>query len=73
MRLRPGRLAELIEHNRTSGSVLSCHLTTYGQRPDLGEVLCRGYWDRYAGDAGAVQVLYRLGGHAREVDLPDDQ
>ncbi len=66
--LRPGRLAEVIDQHRATGTALVCHETTYGQAP--AEVLCRGYYDLHGAEAGSVQVLYRLGGHLREVDPP---
>lgn len=60
MRLRSGRLADLIAENRARGTALVCHLTTFGQRPELGEVLCRGFFDAYADEVTAVVVMRRL-------------
>lgn len=60
MHLRPGRLADLIAANRHAGTALVCHLTTHGQRPDLGEVLCRGYYDAYGDDTAVIQILRRM-------------
>lgn len=60
MALRRGRLAEVVEHNLRAGCALVCHVTTYGQRPDLGEVLCRGFFDAYGDQVAAVQVVRRL-------------
>lgn len=71
LQLRPGRLAEVLDHNRDAGTMLVCHVTTYGQRPDLGEVLCRGYWNTHGAGAGVVQVWHRLGGHFRAVDVDE--
>lgn len=62
MRLPPGRLGELIGDNRATGSLLTCHETTYGQRPDLGEVMCRGFYDAYAEDSAVAQIMGRLFG-----------
>jgi hypothetical protein len=47
MRLEPGRLAEVIGDDLARGTALICHTTLYEQRPDLGEVLCRGFVDAY--------------------------
>lgn len=60
MNLPPGRLAELVNGNLARGTALVCHLTTYGQRPDLGEVLCRGFVDAHGDQVGSIQVLQRL-------------
>jgi len=60
MNLPVGRLAELVEANLAMGTTLVCHLTTYGQRPELGEVLCRGFVDAHGDRTGSIQVLRRL-------------
>lgn len=65
--LHPGRLAQVIADNRARGTVLPCHLTTHGQWPE--PAMCRGYWDTYGAEAGTVQMVYRLGGHFRAVDV----
>lgn len=62
MRLAPGRFAELVADNRATGSLLICHQTTHGQAPELGEVMCRGYFDAYAEDSAVAQVMARLFG-----------
>lgn len=62
MQLREGRLREVVEANRRNSTALVCHLTTYGQRPDLGEVLCRGFFDAYGQEVAAVSVMVRLFG-----------
>jgi hypothetical protein len=60
MRLIEGRLADLIEQNRATGSMLICHETTYGQA--AVEVMCRGYWDAYADTSAVPQIMARLFG-----------
>lgn len=60
MQLREGRLADVVDANRRAGVALVCHLTTYGQAPELGEVLCRGYFDAYGDETASIQVLRRL-------------
>jgi hypothetical protein len=47
MRLRHGRLRDLIQANRQAGAALICHKTTYGQHPELGPTVCRGFYDAY--------------------------
>jgi hypothetical protein len=72
MRLRPGRLADLVASNRATGTLLICHQTTYGQRPE-GEAMCRGYFDAYAEGSAVAQVMERLTGPDwyREVPPPE--
>lgn len=74
MRLEDGRLADVVAQNRAAGAVLICHKTTYGQAPDLGEVMCRGYFDAYGSEATTVQVMERLFGPDwyEVVDPPTD-
>lgn len=57
MRLAPGRLAEIVEHNRAVGAALICHTTTHGQA--AREVVCRGWWDAYP-DTNSLRVVRRL-------------
>lgn len=55
MHLAPGRRAALI-----------CHQTlSYGDHPEIGEAVCRGYYDAYdayGDDVNAIRVMHRLGG-----------
>lgn len=60
MRLEEGRLADVVAQNREAGAVLICHKTTYGQAPDLGEVMCRGFFDAYGSESNVVRVMERL-------------
>ena len=65
MHLRPGALADIIRRNRSQGTVLICHQTlSYGAHPELGEAVCRGYYDRYREESQVIQVIERLGGFA---------
>lgn len=57
MALGPGRLAELVAHNRAHGAALICHTTTHGQADR--EVVCRGWWDAYP-DTPSIVVVQRL-------------
>lgn len=58
MHLNEGRLADLVEQNLASGSLLVCHKTTYGQATH--EVACRGYFDAYGDRTNVVRVMDRL-------------
>jgi hypothetical protein len=76
MRLEPGRLAEIVEHNRSVGAALICHHTlSYGDHPEMGETVCRGFYDAYRDEVAVIQIVERLGGFVLvdppEVTLPD--
>lgn len=72
MRLRPGRLAEVVTRNRETGSLLMCHKTTHGAAPV--EVVCRGYFDAYGEESAVVQIMTRMFGAEvfRSVPLEED-
>lgn len=62
MRLAPGRLADLVRENLARGTALICHTTTYGQRPDIGETICSGWWDNYRDRTRTIMVMIALFG-----------
>lgn len=78
MQLRPGRLANIVRHNLAVGAALICHKTLpYGDHPEIGETVCRGWFDAYGEQTGSLQIVARLA--ARDgvspfvfVDPPDD-
>ncbi len=73
MKLAPGRLKELVEHNRDTGSALVCHKTLpYGEHPELYPVVCRGYYDRFREVVNAIVIMERLFGPFEQLPLPDD-
>lgn len=48
MMLRTGGLAAIVSEAIRNGSFIVCHQTlTYGDNPDFGPAMCRGFWDRY--------------------------
>lgn len=71
MRLADGRLADLIESNRRTGSMLICHATLY--EPGIEQAMCRGFWDAYADSSNVVRVMERMFGPGwyEVVDPPD--
>lgn len=76
MDLRPGRLRDLVAANLATGALLVCHDTLpYGEHPEAGEALCRGYWDAYRERTGIWQVMTRLLGDDWwvEVDPPGEE
>lgn len=73
MDLQPGRLQNLIESNRREGTMLICHKTIdYGDHPEVGQTMCRGYFDAYAAESQVVQIMERICGPQWyvEVDPP---
>lgn len=74
MHLAPGRLKRLIEDHRAEGSLLICHETLYGQHPELGETMCRGFFDAYAATSRVAQLMAFIFGDAwyAEVHPPAD-
>ena len=65
MYLRPGRMREVVMENRRRGTVLICHQTlSYGPHPEMGESVCRGYYDAYHDELQVIQVIERMGGFA---------
>lgn len=61
MRLEPGRLRELVDANLAAGALLVCHDTLpYGDHPEAGEAMCRGFWDRYGPRTNVWRVMERL-------------
>ncbi|MGH3783123.1 MAG: hypothetical protein ACRDRO_21495 [Pseudonocardiaceae bacterium] len=71
MRLGPGRLAEIVEANLRAGAALICHKTLpYGSHPELGQSVCRGFFDAYRDRCGAIQIMDRLGVEFVEVQDP---
>jgi hypothetical protein len=68
MHLRPGRLRELVRENLAAGALLTCHDTlSYGAHPEVGEAVCRGFWDRYRQQTNTWRVMERL---SRLLDRP---
>lgn len=63
MHLEQGRLAELVEANRAAGAALICHKTLpYGDHPEMGQAVCRGYYDAFADECPAIQLMKRMFG-----------
>lgn len=73
MHLRPGRLAGMISEALREGSQgIICHTTlSYGEFPDFGGALCRGFYDAFGPRNNFVRIMERLGGFT-EVDPPGD-
>lgn len=60
MRLRKGRLEQLVNENRQKGALLTCHQTfPYGDFPDFGPAACFGFFEAFWREtsAGRLAVL----------------
>jgi guanyl-specific ribonuclease Sa len=58
MHLGPERLQAFIADALAAGTFVVCHDTlTYGNYPDYGPAICRGFYDAYAGRSPALSLL----------------
>lgn len=63
MHLNPGRLQDLVRQNLAADAALVCHQTlTYGDHPEFGAALCRGFFDSYGHYVNLIRIMGRLGG-----------
>ena len=70
MHLGAERLREIITRTLAEGSFVVCHDTlTYGDHPDYGPAICRGFHDAYA-DRSPALILLRAYGRLTEVPPP---
>jgi hypothetical protein len=70
MHLGPDRLRAIITPTLAAGTFVVCHDTlTYGDFPDYGPAICRGYFDAYAGQSPAL-ILLRAARRLTEVPPP---
>lgn len=71
MHLAPGRLADITSSARAGDGYVICHDTLpYGEHPEAGEALCRGFYDKFS--TRFTQVGDRLGWW-REVPPPEER
>lgn len=59
MRLAPGRLRGMVRDSVAAGSAITCHSTLYGQAEQ--EAVCRGFYDRHAGEVPALRAAAATG------------
>jgi hypothetical protein len=64
MHLSPGRLGSMVQQATRQGSQgIICHATlSYGEHPEFGAALCRGYYDKFGHLNNFVRIMERLGG-----------
>ena len=62
MKLRPGRLKDIIDSNRDGESLLTCHQTLpYGGHPELDPAACHGFFERYGRELITGRLALMLG------------
>ena len=70
MHLGPQHTAEFVRQALDRGTFVVCHQTlTYGDHPDFGPAICRGFFDAFASRSPALRLL-RAFGRLTEVDPP---
>lgn len=69
MRLRPGRLRELVDHNRAVGAGLTCHQTLPYADGATDPAWCRGFYNTYP-DTTAIRFAHLVLGGVVEVAPP---
>jgi len=63
MHLGPDRTAAFIRQVLDAGSYVVCHDTlTYGDFPDYGPAICRGFFDAYRNRTRDLLILQAAGG-----------
>lgn len=73
MHLRPGRVTEMVRSAVAGGGTITCHSTLeYGEHPDYGEAVCRGFYDSVGPRSQIVRIVERLGGYT-EVPPPGEE
>lgn len=73
MHLNPGRVAQMVrDANREGSQGIICHKTLpFGDNPDMGGALCRGYYDSNGPNNNFIRVMERIGGF-EEISLPQE-
>jgi hypothetical protein len=70
MHLGPEQTTAFVRRTLAEGTYVVCHQTlTYGDNPDFGPAICRGFFDAYADRSSALRLL-RAFGRLTEVDSP---
>jgi hypothetical protein len=69
MRLREGRVRGMVSDALRGGGFITCHKTLpYGDYPDCGPAICRGFYDAHGHRSNILRIYDRLGGF---VEVPD--
>lgn len=63
MHLEPGRVRAMVTKALQDGGYITCHATLpYGEHPDFGEAICRGFYDAHGPSSNLIRIYGRLGG-----------
>ena len=66
MHLGAEHTAAFVRQALDAGSYVVCHQTlTYGDHPDFGPAICRGFFDAYATRSPALRLLQAFAGSPR--------
>lgn len=62
MHLRRGRVKDMVDDALAGGGFITCHKTlTYGEHPEFGEAICRGFFDAHGPRSNVIRCWSRLG------------
>lgn len=62
MDLKSGRVKQMVEDSVAGGGFITCHKTLpYGDHPDAGAAICRGFYDAHGPRSNVLRVWSRLG------------
>jgi hypothetical protein len=62
MHLGPERTSAFVRHALDAGTYVVCHQTlTYGDHPDYGPAICRGFFEAYGSRSLAMRMLRAFG------------
>ncbi len=63
MRLNRGRVQDMVQSSLAGGGYITCHQTLpYGENPDFGGAVCRGFYDSFGAQSQMIRIAERLGG-----------
>lgn len=74
MRLRPGRLLDLVNNSLQGGGFIPCHCTIIGPKNPTHQqpAICRGFFDRF-GDRSQILRIWGRVGQFDEIDPAPQQ
>ncbi len=63
MRLNRGRVQDMVQGALQGGGYITCHSTLpYGDNPEYGGAVCRGFFDSYGELSQIIRISERLSG-----------
>lgn len=71
MSLRPGRVGQMVSGSLSGGGFITCHQTlSYGDHPEIGNAVCRWFYDNFGARSNLLRIFTRQGGFT-EVSPPE--